>query len=74
MELLNSCSEGLEMLEALNVADTSQIGEKKKKMKKWNQIKKILNLYPFKIIQNLKNLLKNATCIENAFSGLAMQE
>ena len=50
MELLNSCSEGLEMLEALNVADTSQIGEKKKKMKKWNQIKKILNLYPFKII------------------------
>ena len=70
MELLNSCSEGLEMLEALNVADTSQIGEK---MKKWNQIKKILNLYPFKIIQNLKNLLKNATCIENAFSGLAMQ-
>ena len=47
MELLNSCSEGLEMLEALNVADTSQIGEK---MKKWNQIKKILNLYPFKII------------------------
>ena len=49
MELLNSCSEGLEMLEALNVADTSQIGEKKK-MEKWNQIKKILNLYPFKII------------------------
>ena len=34
MELLNSCSEGLEMLEALNVADTSQIGEKKEKNEK----------------------------------------